>query len=239
LYGDNVVLRNEPYSTSEALDTLKIGTAIEIVHRIDAIAEFNGIEWYWYEVKVGRKTGYILGGLIALDRVQFDDAIYLVTVAGVKHSSDWEYSEYKVRTRVLTPSGDYYGHESKLNTNSFYLEVTGNRGIEGIEDIVVINLFAEACGVDGGHIYLFNDGSRLIEALRLSDVSDAGAFWFTESVIFPEDEGGWGETHYKREYGEPMDQEYGWTRSTVNTLILRWEGDHFTPDIETFDFGED
>jgi len=241
LHGDNVVFRSAPTPSSDAIDTLKIGTELQIIQKTEETAKMNGLEWNWYQVRVEGKKGYILGGLIALDRVDFGDAIYLFTVARIKQSSDdWEYFDYKVRTRVLDPSGEYYGHESKLNTNSFYAEATGNRGIEGIEHIVVIKLNAAACGVDEGEIYLFDDGTRLIEALQLSSVSDVGAFWFSESVIFPKDEDGWeGVVRYKREYGEPRDEEYDWTTSTIHTLNLRWEGDHFSPNIEEFEFDED
>ena len=106
--------------------------------------------------------------------------------------------------------------------------------------MLCVNLYAEACGVDGGKIYLFNNGDRLIEAIRLSVVSDAGAFWYSETVIFPDDEEGWeGIVRYKREHGTPMDEEYNWTKSTIHTLNLVWENNQFTPNIQEFEFGED
>ena len=241
LYGDNVVFRSGPSSSSKALDTLEIATEVKIIQKSDEKAKINGLEWNWYKVKVGRKTGYVLGGLIALDHLHFDDVMYLVTVAGIDRSIDeYEYTDYRVRTRVLGPTGDYYGHESKLNTNSFYIEATGNRGVEGIGHIFVINLFAEACGVDGGEIYLFNDGINLIEALSLSSVSDAGAFWYSETVIFPEDEHGWdGVVRYEREQGEYMSEDMDWTKATIHTLNLKWENGQFTPNVQEFEFGED
>jgi hypothetical protein len=241
LYGDNVVFRSEPSTSSEAIDTLEIGTEITIVRMSEEKTKLNGLDWNWYQVKVGRKKGYILGGLIALDHIKFDDALYLVTMAGIdKSMDDYEYTDYKVRTRVLTPTGDYYGHESNLNTNLFYIQAQGNRGIEGIGHMLVIDLVAEACGVDGGQIYLFNDGARLIEAIQLSSVSDAGAFWFSETLTFPEDKGGWdGIVQYKRELGIPQDEEYNWTKATIHTINLRWENGQFAPNIADINFEED
>ena len=238
LYGDNVVFRSEPSSSSKAFDTLFIGSEIEIVRKMDETSSLNGLDWNWYKVKVGRKTGYIHGGLIALDRLQQDDCIYLVTIAGVAQSSgDYEYIDYRVRTRVIRADSEYYGHESKLNTNSFYIESFGNRGLEGVDNMLRINLYAEACGVDGGQIYLFNDGDQLKEAIRLSVVSDAGVFWYSETVVFPEDEDGWeGIVQYEREYGVPMDEEYNWTKATVHNISLRWENGQFTPNIQKFEF---
>lgn len=241
LYGDNVVFRSEPSSSAKALDTLSIGSKIQIVRKTDETTSLNGLDWNWYKVKVGRKTGYILAGLIALDRIKYDDLVYLVTVAGTNQTMDeYEYTDYRVRARVLLPSGEFYGHESKLNTNSFYLEAHGNRGLKGVDNMLIINLNAEACGVDGGAIYLFNNGSRLIEGLSLSDMAEGGVFWYSEKVIFPEDEDGWGDAvRYEREYGEYMNDDLNWTKATVHSLILNWENEQFTPNIQEFEFGED
>lgn len=241
LYGDNVVFRSKPSSSSDALDTLFIGSEVEIVQKMDETSSLNGLDWNWYKVKVGRKTGYILGGLIALDRVLHDDVVFLVTLAGIEQkSNDYTYTEYRARTRVLRADSEYYGHESKLNNESFYVEAFGNKGLEGIDNMLRIHLFAEACGVDGGQIYLFNTGDRLVEAANLSSIGDGGIFWFIESLTFPDDERGYsGAVIYEREHGEAMDEEGDWTKATTHRLVLKWEDDHFTPNIEEFEFGED
>lgn len=241
LYGDNVVFRSEPSSSSKAIDTLSIGSEVKIVRKTDNVSSINGLDWNWYKVKVGRKSGYILGGLIALDRVRHDDVVYLVTMAGVNQKSgDYEYTDYRVRTRVIRADSEFYGHESTLNTEVFYIEAFGNRGLEGIDNMLRINLYAEACGVDGGEIYLFNTGDRLIEAASLSSVADGGVFWFGESLTFPEDEDGYdGVVVYNREHGESMGEEFEWTKTTIHTLVLKWEDDQFTPNIEEFEFGEE
>lgn len=233
LYGDKVVLRKMPNTTSEALDTLFIGTEIKIIEKTEEIMLINGLESFWYKVKHGKKTGYILGGLIALDYREIDDIKYLVTMAG-------RGDQYFVRTRVLNPDETYFGHESSLNTNGFYLEVFNNRGIDGIGNMLVINLFAEACGVDGGTIYLFNDGQRLIDAIHLSSISDAGVFWFIESLTFPTDEDGFeGVVYYERTSGEYLDEELEITREVTKTAVLRWKDGQFFPNVKEIDFGND
>ncbi|MDG1331721.1 MAG: SH3 domain-containing protein [Crocinitomicaceae bacterium] len=241
LYGDNVVFRSGPSASSKAIDTLEIGSEVEIIRKSDEKTSLNGLEWNWYKVKVDGKKGYILGGLIALDHVRRDDVVFLVTAAGVnRDGDDYEYIDYKVRTRMIRADGEYYGHESDLNTNSFFIAASNNRGLDGVDNIFSINLFAEACGVDGGKTYLFDTGERLVEALQLSSVADGGAFWFDESVAFPDDEEGYHEAVvYKREFGESMDEDMNWMKTTIHTLVLKWENDHFAPNIEEFEFGED
>ncbi len=241
LYADNVVFRSKPSSSSAAIDTLSIGLDIQIVQKMDEKTAFNGLDWNWYKVKVGQKTGYILGGLIALDQIRYDDVVYLVTVAGIEHTKDgYAYTEYRVRSRAIRADGEFYGHESKLNTDRFYIEAFGNKGVKGVDNMLRINLFSEACGVDGGEIYLFNTGNRLVEAANLSSVVDGSAFWFNESLTFPDDKRGYRDAViYEREFGESMDESIDWTKTIIHRVVLKWEGDHFTPNLETFDFEED
>ncbi len=239
VYGDKVVLRENSSPTAKALDTLSIGSEIVIVKKTDETTSLNGLDWNWYKVKVGRKSGYVFGGLIALDRVKFENVTYLVTVAGIKQSGDdWDYVDYKVRARVLQANGEFYGHEEKLNTNSFYIETFDDRGLSGIDNMLVINLFAEACGVDGGQVYLFNDGARLFRGITLSHVSEAGLFWYEERIVFPNDENGYGNIRYEREQGEYMDEELNWSKSTTHSLNLEWKDGRFSPNVDEFEFGE-
>lgn len=233
LYGDKVVLRNAPNSVSEAIDTLSIGTEIKIIEKTEETMFINGLDSYWYKVKHGKKSGYILGGLIALHHIEIGDVKYLVNIAARGEL-------YFVRARVLKSDNSFYGHESNLNTNGFYLEAFDNRGIEGIENMLVIQLNAEACGVDGGAIYLFNDGQRLIDAIHLASVSEAGLFWFNESLTFPTDEDGFENVvYYERKSGEYLDEELEITREVSNTVVLRWQNGTFFPNIDDIDFGND
>jgi uncharacterized protein YgiM (DUF1202 family) len=236
LYGDDVILRKKAANDSYPIDTLSIGDEVTILKRTKEVMLCYGLESNWYKVQVGGKTGYILGGFIALDQVKIEDVTYLVIVAGVEEN---EY-EYKVRSRVLKANGDYYGHESSLNTNSFYLEVFDDRGVKGIDNMLRINLFAEACGMDGGEIYLFNKGDKLVEAIQLSSVSDGGVFWFRETITFPDDENNYGDAvYYERELGHYLDDEMQITRSVSHELELQWEDGKFSPNIREIEFAEE
>lgn len=233
MYGDNVILRKKPDVTSNALDTLSIGQEIEIVRKMEDTIRINGRRSNWYKVKVNGAVGYVAGGLISLDHREIDGDLYLVIYA----QGDAYYS--KVRCRVLRKDGEFYGREFQPNNDAFYLSVSGNRGIEGVENMLCIHLFAEACGVDGGQVYLFNDGERLIEAIHLSSVSDGGVFWFGEEIKFP-DESYWGTNVcvYEREYGEPINEELNLSRAVVHTMPIKWENGAFTPNPKDIDFDE-
>lgn len=232
LYGDRVVLRSKPTSTAEALDTLSIAQEVKIIEKSSEKMLINGLESNWYKVKVNNKVGYVLGGFIAADHKGVNKKMYLVSRASHDERNF-------VRVRVLNGDGSFYGHESELVTQAFTIAVYSNRGIEGIEDMIKINLFAEACGVDGGEFYLFNDGQRLIDAIHLTSVADGGLFWFHESVRFPDEEEGWENALlYTREFGESIDEELEWMKSTKHTLPIRWVDGKFSPDVSKMKFEE-
>lgn len=230
LYGDNVVLRKKPSAESAAVDTLSIGTKVKILENTQEPITVNGKESSWYKVKTKNGTGYIAGGLIALDSREVNGGTYLIITAAVI-----ERPLFRVR---YLKDGEFYGKEGPLDTYSFTIHVHDNRGVEGLESMIVIDFMAESCGVDGGYTYLFNDGERLINAIHCVEVGDGG-YWFSEKLTFP-DERGWG-THidYEREVGEPMNDEYNWYRSKTDALTLEWKEDHLEPDVSTFDFGEE
>lgn len=233
LYGDNVVLRSEPRVEGKAMDTLEIGANLTILDQTEEEATINGHTTIWYKVNAGRKTGYVAGSLIAASHVLSEGKLYMAIYANSNE-------DLKLRCRVLRADGEYYGHEIDLPTGSFYISTKSASSLEGIENVLVVNLFAEACGVDGGEILLFDTGSRLYKAMHLTQVSDAGVFWFREHLVFPEDEGGReGMFLYERELGEYVDEMLYWTRSTVNSVVIEWKEDHFEPDIESLNFDEE
>lgn len=234
MYGDRVVLRKDANGESKALDTLAIGAKVTIVKKMDETKEVNGRESHWYKVKHAGKLGYVLGGFISLDHRTIGDDTYLIIYAG--QADDYGTT---VRCRVLNASGEFYGHEFWVGNSSFYLETFEDRGITDIKNMLCVNLYAEACGVDGGQVYLFNDGKRLSKGLELNRVSDGGVFWFVESVTFPED-GYWGENvvGIEREFGEVVDESLNLTRAVTYNLTLTWKDGAFYPPYEKIDFDQ-
>jgi hypothetical protein len=139
----------------------------------------------------------------------------------------------------VTGGTSFLSGELSLETSAFSLDVFDDRGVEGIDHILYVNYYAEACGVNGGGVYLFYDGEQLAEAMDISSVADGGVFWFSEDLIFPDDEKGEeGYIIYEREHGESMDENMLWDRTVSNRVYLKWENGQFTPDISELDFGD-
>jgi hypothetical protein len=230
MYGNNVVLRADQNPTSKALDTLKIGDPVTIIKKGETTSDLNGQPSYWYKVKTKNKTGYVLGGWISLDHREVNGKIFLVIYA---KRDDQLYA----RTRVLAKDKSYYGHEISLNTYMITFEVKESHGLKGVENIFIITMHPEACGVVGGEAILFDTGEHLKEVLRTSCMSEAGLFWFSESVEF-KDPDYWEDNvaYFSREQGEYMDDSMDWTQTLTNTIKITWDGEKFTPDVSKFNF---
>lgn len=230
MYGDNVVFRSKPDATSKALDTLHIGDPVKIIKKSETTTHINGKPWHWYKVKAGKKTGFVLGGLIALDHKEINGKTYLITTA---NRDDKDYA----RARVMSKDKSYYGHEIKLSTTMITLEVSEGKNLKNVEDMCIISMHAEACGVVGGEAYLFNNGERLVEVFRTEHMSEAGLFWFGEHLEF-KDKDYWEDNvvFYERENGEYMDDSMDWTQAVVNRVKLTWDGEKFSPDVSKLNF---
>ena len=232
MYGNNVVLRADQTPESKALDTLRIGDPITIIKKGETTSDVNGRPSYWYKVKANNKTGYVLGGWISLDSKEINEKKYLVIF------SERDERLY-ARTRVVSKDKSYYGHEIELSTYLISVDITDNHGLKEVDAIFVISMHAEACGVVGGQAFLFDSGERLFEAIRTSSVSEAGLFWFEESIEFKGPDY-WEDNivYFSSESGEYMDDSMDWTKSVTNTVKLTWNGQQFTPDVRKLNFEE-
>lgn len=219
LFGDNVKLRKEPTTESIALKKLKITSELQIIRKTNETYLYNGIKWPWYEVRYKNTKGYIIGGFISLDTKKILTSTYVITY---KKEED----NYKIIVRVINESGNYIENSQNFGTEStFSLEVFDNRGIPNIKDMVYVNYHAEACGINGGGYYLFNDGNFLTKAISLSEVGDGGIYWFSEEVVFPNEKGGKeGKILYRKEAGELVDEITNRTKTTIETCEFVWEG---------------
>lgn len=230
MYGDNVVLRAGQGADSEALDTLQIGDRIQIIKKGETTTHLNGRPSYWYKVKANHKTGYVLGGWISLDYAEMDGKTFLIIYAERNN-------ELFMRTRVLSPDKTYYGHEIPLSTSLISLKVNDGKGLTNVEHMAEISMHADACGVVGGTAYLFDNGSKLFEAFRVSSMSEAGLFWFAEELDFKGPDY-WEENivYYSIENGEYMDDSLDWTQTVTNTVKMTWNGEAFVPDARKMNF---
>lgn len=240
LFGDNVKLRAEPYTDAEALEVLKIGSQVEIIEQTEVKMMYRGINSPWYKVKVEHQTGYILGSLLSLSKV---DIHYKTLTCFINYEKI--NSKLHIIIRLFPDSSSTYFENTSpfLGDHSgFVLTIYDNKGLDGVDNIFFINYMPESCGANSGGYYLFFDGKKLHKVIDLFSSSD-GDFWESEELYFPKDELGLkGKIILIKEEGsygldELSDVEgYTWEKSSKITLKLKWLDGKLKPNPKSFKF---
>ncbi|MCL5244272.1 SH3 domain-containing protein [Cellulophaga sp. 20_2_10] len=228
LFGDNVRLRSLPSSDSEIIATLKIGTPLQIVALTDITETFNGIRSPWYKVRYNNETGYVLGGLISMTKVEEENVNCFVNL------EQKESIMYIVIRVVSTLKPNYIEHKSLFlgDNNGFCIKLYNNRGVEGIRNIIQVNYLPESCGANSGGYYLFYNDTELHKVIDLTSRGEIG-YWESENIYFPSDElGEKNKIIYIKENGqdsEDRDSEFNWEKSSKMKIKLEWKNNSLTP----------
>lgn len=216
LFGDQVQLREAPDTNSKVLKTLPIGTHMVVLQQHVHSWRYKGMDHPFYKVDYKGTEGYVLGGLLALEKKTINDVVHLFGRAKMGNDS-------YLLIRTLKEDRSFTEKSTKLGNGQFYLTDLGTKGLPNIEGILMVDYLAEACGMEGGGIYLFQQEGQLHQVARLSQVSDAGAYYLWEEYIFPEDEHGVaGKIRYKKEVAEYLDEATNWKKTSVETKELVW-----------------
>lgn len=216
LFGDQVQLRESPTTQSKVLKTLPIGMHMVVIEKHENSWRYKGNDHHFYKVDYKGTEGYVLGGLLALEKKTINNVVHLF-------GRSKEGNEDYLLIRTLDDDGGFAEKSTRLANARFHLTDLGTKGLPEIEGILFVDYVAEACGVEGGGIYLFQQDGRLHQVARLSQVSDAGAYYLWEEFIFPDDEYGVvGKIRYKKEKGEYFDENANWKKTSVETKELIW-----------------
>lgn len=183
VFGDHVKLRSGPSTDTEVLHLLRIGEPVIISKKEEVRKVYRGIQSSWYQVTYNGKTGYILGGLLSLDKIQLKGDTFLFSMSSQDDS-------YYLNTRLLHEDLSYIEATTKLNNTTFSIKAYNNKGLEGVHTMILVDYFSEACGEEGGGTYIFNTGSDIVKAFDYSSIGDAGIFSYGEIYTFPNDPGG-------------------------------------------------
>lgn len=230
LFGDNVKLRASPNVNSEVLELLPVGTQIKIKKVTNKLYQYNGIKTLWYLVDYNGIEGYIVGGLISLKKHNsFNDPnSFFVYNLSKEINTDLN----AVNIRFI--KNDTINSEIKIElfgNRSFEISNFDNRGLENVNDIIVIDNYSESCGIAGGQFYIICNSKGLVYMARTYEVGDGGMYHEKSTFTFPSDEGGRkGIIIYNQESGEMKDETTNWYITTSQQRDLQWSGIKLMPD---------
>lgn len=197
IFGDNARIRKDPAIRKDnVIDSLAAGVQVTVVSRNDVYTAVDGYKAPWYRISYqkdkGISEGFIWGGLLAIGVVAERDKLIL---AGIKkYTPDKGFiaecrcvSGGKVISSVsfephYMPDGNNEGAYGYAVTT----EVYGNRGLDGLENVIRINFSYGACGYPRGNVWIGYCRGRLYYIGRDTSVSEAGVFHVEERYIFPD-----------------------------------------------------
>ncbi|QDO93903.1 SH3 domain-containing protein [Formosa sediminum] len=227
LFGNDVAFRTDPDTKSKTIDLIKIGSKIQIIEKSENTVLYNGLPSNYYKVKYNEQIGYVLGGLISLGKKEMGASTYFYTY-GKKNDT------YYIIIRHVNDKQEITEATTDLKTNDFALEVYDNKGIQGIDNIIFVNYLAEACGVEGGGVYFFEVDGSMTKVFNISQMSNAGIYWYFETLIFPNDKDGIdGKIVYKKESGTYQDEATNWVEINTVSRELEWKNGEILPKLDT------
>ncbi|WP_108869158.1 SH3 domain-containing protein [Aquimarina aquimarini] len=228
MFGDNVKLREAPNTNSETIILLPIGSEVKILEKTKVTYTYKGIVSLWYKVAYKNTIGYVVGGLIAMDKLvgstNKEDSFLFILSKKDEITS--------VNVRAINKNKLINELSIRLVGNGgFSIKNEGNKGVKNIRDILIVDNESESCGVDGGKSYLFWNGIKLSNIANTSEISDGDLYHYESKYIFPDDDRGIPNVIvYQEEQGEMKDEETEWYVTIKQQCNLTWDGEKLLPE---------
>lgn len=226
LFADNVKLRDAPTLNSNVIELLKINTPLKIVEKTDKTLNYENIKSYWYKVSINNKIGYVLGALISVDNFSTINENFKFQIQSNSENETF------LKVRIVTKN-DVKEHKYKLIGDGFSLVFKDGQGLKNLDNMIIVNYLAEACGVENGESYIFWNNNKLYHIADLSSMVDGDAYHYRDYFIFPKNEDGVkGKIVHVSEVDTLEDESTNWRKSTMETRELVWDGEKLNPNLQ-------
>ncbi len=199
LLADNVNVRNLASSKGDIIANIPIGTQVVILEQSTEKLTLHGLELPWYQVKFDTLVGYIWGGLIADGWIQSPndkDLIFMYGVSSCRSKNlEWDTKAKQVKLQIRACKNNKELSKLELNAvgsleNMFRtINISGNKGLSSLKNIVNISLSQEMCGGINEEYVIFWQKEKLYYAFALSPWADVPIV-IEDRLIFPTDKGG-------------------------------------------------
>jgi hypothetical protein len=154
--------------------------------------------WYKIGLKKNNKniTGYVWGGLLSIAHAEKSGKLFIAGIKSYNSENGFVGECRLVENGKILSAVEFKPHYLPDGVNEgFYSysvsgELTGGKGLKGIERIFKIFTNYEACGYPRGNVFIGEGKGRLYFIGRDTSVSEAGVFHVEEKFIFPADKKG-------------------------------------------------
>lgn len=194
---DTAYIRNKPATTGQKVGQLTAGARVVFL-KDDDDQKISGFIAPWTYVRFlnngAPMEGYIWKGLLALGSLQRGGQQFLYGLDHVLLSKD-QLPALFAKVKVLDAGNTLltaktWPLSSSEATNFSEGKLLGNMGLDSLTGIVRICFSGEACGIPTDHYYFGWTGRELLSLPGKTQLSDAGVFYHTETLLFPSEQGG-------------------------------------------------
>ncbi|HTN18126.1 MAG TPA: SH3 domain-containing protein [Chitinophagaceae bacterium] len=195
-------LRSAPSATAGLVDSLPCGSAVQVLEAGTTSLTISGIETPWLKVRYRKdntdKEAFIWLGLLALGGYRSGGTQFLYgvdrIVPGPKEKDYTPPAAWQVSVKALDSVGTLLDQAAftvqDVEVAGTAGKMLGSLGLRNAKDILRILFGGEACGIPTYYYYYAWTGSRFLPLPGKMEVSEAGSFYHTETLLFPGEPGG-------------------------------------------------
>jgi hypothetical protein len=228
-FADNIQMYSGPNTMSKLVTEIRLNQVITIAseREQDFSIEYNSNEFMHVNFK--GKKGFIQRKHLAAKQLIYEPSKTLMLfqfALNSDHQYELHYREYRSNELVLTMALPMFS-----NACNVYLEDT--HGLDSVTAFLVVDHFAEACGVNGGlDYYVWNPG-ELSEMATLFEVGDGGVYSLDERLIFPTDlEGLPDKVIFESIEENVYDEETEWVSTLHTRRVYQWVYGNLYPEFK-------
>jgi hypothetical protein len=199
--GRMVNVRASASLSAAVTDSLACGSAVMVLEETTALSTINGIAAPWLKVSYQKdnmvKEAFAWLGLLAVDQYRSGNTVFLYGVdriAAAGQGDDYQPAIWSVSVKALDSNRRLLDQKaltiSDVDVAASSGKLLGKLGLKNALDILRIQFGGEACGIPTNYYYFAWSGSRLLPLPGKMEVSDAGSFYHTETLLFPGEPGG-------------------------------------------------
>jgi hypothetical protein len=198
----NCYVRESADYKATILDSLQLGNEVFVEKSTENRLKLKGINVSWAQINYKNKfgivqKGFVWKGFLALGFVKTDQNYFLTTIDKIQQktvSENYKTDFYAISVKVLDKNKIFLNQKTidkNISESAFFQNKTiGGLGLKNVADIFRISFSGEACGIPTYYFYFGWNGKKLLDLPEKYEVGDAGAYYYSEDFIFPEEVGG-------------------------------------------------
>lgn len=201
VFTNKAYIRSAAGTKAAITDSLGFGSRVIIKEQLEQYDQIRNIIAPWLSVSFVSngvsKKGYIWLGSLALRKISSAGIDYLYGIDRiVKEKLDGsEYAKYAVQLKAADAAGRIidtkeFRTDGGEAGNFTDIKSLGNTKLENLTDVVRISFGGEACGIPTYYYYYGFTGEKLLALPGKYTVGDAGVFYHSETLLFPNESGG-------------------------------------------------